>query len=171
MKVRKIKQVNQIKSKILCQKPLSVSKVLLHWLRTSSCKLYSPSLDIWKTSFRVRISAERQEELWVIGQGVFLLLVEVTFYLASRFGPLSSIEGKSESFQLCGNSPFGEDPGSWGRVWLLVSCCVVPFRSLSLNWVMGNIMASASCVDKTAWQELNYKERERGGCYMISCQV
>lgn len=32
----------------------------------------------------------------------------------------------------------------------------IPFRSLSLNWVMGNIMASASCVESTAWQELSW---------------
>jgi len=53
--------------------------------------------------------------------------------------------------------------------------CFLPFRSLSLNCVMGNIMASASWVDKTAWQELNYKgerEREREREYdVISCQV
>lgn len=38
---------------------------------------------------------------------------------------------------------------------------VLPLRSLSLNWVIGNIIASASWVERTAWQELSCERRKR----------
>lgn len=53
---------------------------------------------------------------------------------------------------------------SWGNTsgWTPVEFkkCSLPFSSLSLNWVMGNIMASASWVDKTAWQELSWEDKQ-----------
>lgn len=44
-----------------------------------------------------------------------------------------------------------------------VVCLTIPFRSLSLNWVIGNIIASASWVESTAWQELSCKRQKKEG--------
>lgn len=43
----------------------------------------------------------------------------------------------------------------------VVCLTTIPFRSLSLNWVIGNIIASASWVESTAWQELSCKRQKK----------
>lgn len=162
--------------------------IYFHVLLSSS---HSPSLAIWNTSFRVSISVWEGKMVNIHFNYLFTFCPKSTLQSARRWSRLVIVQhshlrttcalGHRDPIKLylfnmiflCNSMPLSSlwcVSSSHNCIYLYINSIkkkrgewnlVLPFKSLSLNWVIGNIMASASWVERTAWQELSCGSEER----------